>query len=98
MKITFGKYIQRDSFIHHFDGRLKFVTFLVFLTLIFLKNDFLPYFIFLGLFLLIFVIAKLPKIILWYAFQPVLFMIVFLFLFNILDLEGDSRFGETDVI
>lgn len=60
MQITFGKYIPRDSLIHRLDGRFKFATFFLFLSLIFLKSDFLPYFFLLGFFIFLFILAKIP--------------------------------------
>lgn len=98
MKITFGKYINRDSLVHRLDGRLKFTTFLLFLVLLFLKSDFLPYLFFLAFFLFIFFLAKLPKIIFWYILQPVTFMFVFLFLFNTLELKSAADVDADDVI
>ena len=95
MKITFGHYVARDSIVHRLDGRVKFVAFLLLLSLIFLKSDFIVYFSLLGVFLMIFLLARLPKIILWYVLQPVLFMTVFLFLFNTLQIE-DSHGDDHD--
>lgn len=58
---NFGKYISRYSLVHRFDGRLKFVSYILLLTAIFLKNDFIPYFILLAFLFLLFFLAHLPK-------------------------------------
>ncbi len=97
VRITFGKYVPGESFIYFLDGRLKFVAFVLLMSSIFLQNNFLPYFILLVFFFLIFFLARLPLIVLWNVVWPVLFMFFFLFVFNFIQLGG-SEHSNSDVI
>lgn len=82
--MTFGKYIPIDSFIHRLDPRLKIITLLIFLVAIFFDAGFIGYGI-LAIFVLM--VALLSRISLSHvlkALKPMVFMMLFLMIFNIL--------------
>ncbi len=86
--ITFGKYIPLDSFIHSLDPRLKIVSLMFLMTSIFFNIGFIGYAI-TAVFIVI--IALLSKIALKHilkAIKPMIFMMLFLSVFNILLLRS----------
>lgn len=81
--MTFGKYIPVDSIIHRLDPRLKIGALLIFLIAIFFDAGFIGYAI-MALFVLI--TAFLSNIAIKHilkAIKPMLFMMLFLMIFNI---------------
>lgn len=90
MNLVFGKYISKDTFMHRFDGRLKIISFLIFLSMIFVWQSFLFYFLYLFFFLTIFFIAKIPFNNLKTILKAVLLMMIFLLLFNLISLGSNK--------
>lgn len=81
--MTFGKYIPVNSYIHRLDPRLKIIALLIFLIAIFFDAGFLGYGI-MGTFVLL--VAFLSNISIKHIFKaikPMLFMMLFLMVFNI---------------
>jgi energy-coupling factor transport system permease protein len=81
--MTFGKYIPIPSFIHSLDPRLKIVVLMLFLVAVFFDAGWLGYAL---LTLLVILIATLSKIRIAHVFKamkPMLFMIIFLTIFNV---------------
>lgn len=81
--MTFGKYIPGNSYIHRLDPRLKMITLLIFLVAVFFDAGFLGYGV-LGAY--VFICALLSKIKLSHilkAMKPMIFMMLFLMIFNV---------------
>ena len=81
---VFGRYIRRNSPLHNFDARVKFICFILFLICVFIKKSFLVYFALCGFLFICFLWAKLPWRILGFLLKILLIMTFFLFLFNLL--------------
>ncbi len=78
-----GRYLPLDSFIHKLDPRLKIGSLLILLVSVFFDAGFLGYGI-LGLFvILLLILSKLKFSQILKAIKPMLFMILFLAVFNL---------------
>ncbi len=80
----FGRYIPRDSLVHSFDPRFKFIAFVLILITLFIKKSFVVYFAVLTGFICLLILAKLPWRIFFFLLKIFLLMVVFLLVFNIL--------------
>lgn len=86
--MMFGKYIPLDSFIHRLDPRLKIGSLLLLLIAVFFDAGFIGYAI-LGVFVLIMVGLSHMKIMqILKAVKPMLFMMAFLMIFNLLFIQN----------
>lgn len=82
--ITFGRYIPLNSFVHHLDPRLKIVGLFIFLVTVFFDAGFIGYGI-LGVFVLgVVLLSGIGLRQLFKAIKPMVFMMLFLTVFNIL--------------
>lgn len=82
--IALGRYIPLDSVIHKMDPRAKIVAMIILLIAIFMDTGFIGYGL-IGLFVIIAVLcAKLKFDFIWRAMKPMLFMLAFLLMINIL--------------
>jgi len=91
-KFSVGTFIPVDSPIHRLDPRVKIVSVLILLVLLFLTNSivkFIPY-IFLTAFL--FYLSRLPLKVLIKGIKPVLFLLSFAFVFQIFFTPGEIIF------
>ncbi|MFR7590035.1 MAG: energy-coupling factor transporter transmembrane component T family protein [Longibaculum sp.] len=85
--MMFGRYLPLDSFVHRLDPRLKIGSLLLLLIAVFFDAGFLGYAI-LGVFVVIMAILskiKISQII--KAIKPMLFMMAFLLIFNLLFIQ-----------
>lgn len=82
--MTFGKYIPGNSIIHKLDPRLKIVVLFVFLISVFFDAGFLGYGILAIYVLLCAMLSKIKLSHILKAIKPMLFMMIFLMIFNIL--------------
>lgn len=85
--MMFGRYLPLDSFVHKLDPRLKIGSLLLLLIAVFFDAGFIGYAI-LGVFVIMMAILskiKISQII--KAVKPMLFMMVFLMLFNLLFIQ-----------
>ena len=80
----FGRYIPRDSSVHAFDPRFKFLVFILFLVILFIKKSFMVYFTLLGGLILLLILAKIPWRIFFFLLKIALLMFFFLIVFNII--------------
>ncbi len=80
---TLGKYINTNSILHKLDPRMKLMVMFGLIITVLIPSDFISYFLFLGLVLFGFYLSKLffksVKVIL----KSVLFMMIFLLIFNL---------------
>jgi len=82
--IALGRYIPLDSIIHRMDPRGKMVAMFLLLITVFFDSGFIGYGI-IGLFVVIGVLlAKLKFDFIWRAIKPMLFMLAFLCVINII--------------
>ncbi len=82
--VTFGKYLPIDSMIHRLDPRLKLVALFGLLVVIFFDIGFIGYGI-MALFILMLVyLSKLSLSYIFRAIKPMMYMMAFLLVFNIL--------------
>lgn len=95
--IALGKYIPLDSIIHKMDPRAKIGAMLLMMVAIFLPAGYFSYVFIGGAVLLTAQLAKLKISFLWRSMKPMLFMLSFLLIINLLVVrEGDifvSIFG-----
>ena len=85
--MMFGKYIPIDSFIHCLDPRLKIGSLLLLLIAVFFDAGFLGYGI-LGIFVIIMALLSHIKVSqILKAIKPMLFMMAFLMIFNLLFIQ-----------
>ncbi|WP_028044749.1 energy-coupling factor transporter transmembrane component T family protein [Candidatus Stoquefichus massiliensis] len=85
--MMFGKYLPLDSFVHKLDPRLKIGSLLLLLIAVFFDAGFIGYAL-LGIFVIIMAIfskIKVSQIV--KAIKPMLFMMAFLMIFNLLFIQ-----------
>ena len=88
--LVFGKYIPMDTPIHRLDPRAKIIAMLIMLVAIFIPSGFLGYLVLAIFILFVLLLAKLRFKFIIKAFKPMTFMMIFLFVINILSVkEGD---------
>lgn len=89
-KLVFGKYLPLNSPIHHLDPRAKIIAMFLLLSAIFIPAGW-PGYAFIALLLLIAIkVAKLNYGFIFKAFRPLLFMMSFLLIVNILSIKEGS--------
>ena len=85
--IVLGRYIPLDSVVHKMDPRAKIVAMIALLVAIFVDTGYIGYAI-IGAFVIAAVfLAKLKLDFIWKAMKPMLFMLAFLLVINILVLK-----------
>jgi energy-coupling factor transport system permease protein len=87
--ITIGQYLPGDSFVHKLDPRVKILLSFVYIIVLFIVNNFTGY-IFLTIFtLLTILIAKIPFKYILKGIKPILWIIVFTAVLNMLLTPGN---------
>lgn len=81
--IVIGRYIPADSWIHRRDPRIKILCMIIMLVAVFLPAGFLAYGLLTAAVFLAYFLSKLPAKFLWKSMKPLLFMIGFIFVFNL---------------
>ena len=85
--MMFGRYLPLDSFIHRLDPRLKIGSLLLLLVAVFFDAGFVGYAI-LGVFVFIMILLSKIKVSqILKAIKPMLFMMAFLMIFNLLFIQ-----------
>ena len=91
--ITIGQYFPGKSLLHRLDPRIKLVLTLFFIVLVFLPRNWwgmLPVVLFLAATV---ALSRLPVRLLWRSIKPILFLIAFTAVLNVLYVhEGDTLF------
>lgn len=92
--IALGRYIPMNSIIHRIDPRIKIISLILLMVSIFIPAGYYGY-ILIGVIVLgTTLLAKLKISFLWKAMKPMLFMLVFLLVINILVVRtGDVAFS-----
>jgi energy-coupling factor transport system permease protein len=85
--IALGRYIPLDSIVHKFDPRMKIIAMFFLLVAVFIPAGYYGYAV-LGLFIVsVLLIAKLKLNFIFRAMKPMMFMLVFLLVINVLVLR-----------
>ena len=82
--IALGRYLPLDSPIHKMDPRAKILAMLVMLIAIFFPSGWIGYGIMFAVGAMMILLAKLKVSFIWRAMRPMLFMLVFLLIINVL--------------
>ena len=91
--IALGKYLPLDSIIHHMDPRAKIGAMLVMMIAIFIPAGYAGYGIIAAAVIGTALLARLKLSFLWRAMKPMLFMLTFLLIINLLVIrDGDVLF------
>ena len=96
-KIVFGKYIPLDTPIHALDPRAKIIAMLVVLIAIFLPAGWLGYALIALAVGLVILLAKIRFKVIFRAFKPMLFMMIFLLVVNILSTKEGILLVDIDI-
>ena len=91
--MTFGKYIPGNSIIHRLDPRLKICAVFIFLISVFFDAGFIGYGILAIYVLLCSLVSKIKLSHILKAIKPMLFMMLFLMIFNILKIGSISIYS-----
>lgn len=81
---TLGSYMPYDSLIHRLDPRAKIMGMIFFMVAIFIPTGYFPYIILGVVALVLFLIAHLKLRSVWKSMKPMLLMMVFLLVINLL--------------
>lgn len=88
--IALGKYIPGNSFIHKLDPRFKVIMMILLMVAAFLDIGYLGFASLFIIFFILFKIAKLRFRTVFKTLKPMLFMMVFLLILNILVMDGET--------
>ena len=88
--MTFGKYIPVDSLIHRLDPRVKIISLFIFLVAIFFDAGFIGYGVMAIFVLITALISNISIKHILKAIRPMLFMMLFLMIFNIFLLNNGT--------
>lgn len=96
--VTFGQYYPSNSVVHRMDPRFKLVIAFVFIIVLFMINSFVGYVV-AGLFVAAVVAAsKVPVTILLRNLKPLWFILVFMFIINVLFTRTGNVLAEFWII
>ena len=87
---TLGRYLPLDSPIHKLDPRMKIIAMLIMLVSIFINAGWIGYGIIFVVMTFVILLAKLSFSFIWKAMKPMLFMLCFLLVSNILVIRTGS--------
>lgn len=87
--ITIGQYYPVDSVIHRLDPRVKFLGTIAFIVSLFLFDSFWGFALCGGFIIACIVVAKLPFKFVLKGLKPILFLLIFMMIFNLLLTPGE---------
>lgn len=90
--IALGKYLPLNSIIHQMDPRAKIGAMLLMMVAIFIPTGYIGYLIIGAVVVATALLAKLKISFLWRAMKPMLFMLVFLLIINLLVIKEGEVF------
>lgn len=88
--IVLGRYLPLNSYIHKLDPRAKIMSMIVLLVAIFIPAGFFGYALLGSFVLIVIVLSKLHFSYILKAMKPMLFMLIFLFVINILVIRSGT--------
>ncbi len=86
-KIVFGKYLPLNSPIHHLDPRAKILAMLVMLVAVFMPAGWYGYIVIAIILSIVTMIAKIKFSYIYRSFKPMMMMVIFLLIINILSFK-----------
>lgn len=92
--ITIGQYFPGRSVLHRMDPRMKLVLTILFIVLVFLPRNWFGLGAVLAFLVVVVVISRLPARLLWRSIKPVLFLIAFTSILNMLYVTGGTTLVE----
>lgn len=93
-RIMFGRYVDRDSWVHRLDPRAKIIAMPLFMTAVFLTDSYAGVLAILVFALAVMLATRIPIPLYARAIKPLLFLILFIFLFHLLFDTGGKRLVE----
>lgn len=88
--IALGKYIPGNSFIHKLDPRFKIIMMILLMVAVFLKIGYIGFALLFIVLFALFKIARLQFKMVFKTLKPMLFMMLFLLVLNILVMDGKT--------
>lgn len=92
--ITLGQYFPGDTVVHRLDPRIKILVALLFLVAVFVVRTMWGFFALAVLFILIIALAKIGSVTILRSIRPLLFIIIFTFVLNILFYSGQTIYWQ----
>lgn len=92
-KISLGQYIPGDSIVHRLDPRIKIICTFIYMIGIFFVEDFIMYLPILLFLILTIFLSKLNPMIMLKSLKPLVFVIIFTAILNILITPGEVLFN-----
>jgi energy-coupling factor transport system permease protein len=90
--ITIGQYYPTNSVVHKIDPRVKLISTFIFMSSLFIINQFYPYILVLDFIILTLKLSKIPFNYILKGLKPIMFIIVFTFAINIFMIPGNTVF------
>lgn len=90
MKLSLGNYYAGDSFLHRLDPRVKIVSSIVLMVILFMLTDVLPLLLFGIVLLLVTFLAKIPPKLVIRSVKPIMMLAVIAFLINLFTIQGEE--------
>ena len=87
--ITFGQYYPGTSVVHRLDPRIKLILTLAYITMLFVADGMIPLAVGVGFVVLFYALARLPAKLIFKSMKPVVPIIVFTAVLNVLFIEGE---------
>ena len=88
--ISFGQYVPGDSWIYRMDPRVKIILTILMIVIVFLIPSLAGMALFFGVFLVIFFTTKIPFGKVLKGLKPILFLLVFTFVLQLIYSTGDA--------
>ncbi len=90
--ITIGQYYPTNSVVHKLDPRVKLISTFIFMSSLFIINQFYPYILVLAFIISTLKLSKIPVNYILKGLKPIMFIIVFTFVINIFMIPGNTIF------
>lgn len=87
--ITIGQYLPGNSFVHKLDPRVKILLSLLYIAILFIVNNFYGYVAIVAFTFLVIYIAKIPPKFIFKGLKPILWIIAFTAVLNLLLTPGN---------
>lgn len=89
MKLSLGNYYAGDSFLHKLDPRVKIVSSIVLMVVLFMLTDPIPLLLFGIVLLLVTFLAKIPPKLVLRSVKPIMMLAAIAFLINLFTIPGE---------
>lgn len=96
--ITLGQYFPGDTIVHRLDPRIKILVAILFLVAVFVVRTMWGFTALAALFFVIIALAKIGPVTILRSIRPLLFIIIFTFLLNILFYNGETIYWQWGIL